>query len=143
MNEELQKRFEEHTPLMVYPFGIGDSTGPRVIAEGFVYPHGVVFFDIGWNTPYGGYHSNHVVHFVEGRVEGPFPDFEETVYWILGHATIHEIPDDGDGFSFSSEFAAAKENQRLVERFKEDDWNNRNRAKVVADRLARAYAGCR
>ena len=143
MNTELQKRFEKHSPLMIYPFGIGDSTGPRVIAEGFVYTDGIFFFDVGWNNPMGGYHSSHPGHFVEGRIEGPFPDFEETMCWEIGkYATIHEIPDDDYRSSFERELAVAKENQRLVERFKDDENNNRVRAKTVADEFVREILEC-
>lgn len=137
MGKELQKRFEEHAPLMIYPFGIGDATGPRVIAEGFVYTGGIVFFDVSWNNPLGGYNSSHTVHFVEGEIEGPFPDFEETVYWKVGHATIHEIPDDDYSSSFDRELAVAKENQILIERVKHDKWKNRDRARKLADKLAK------
>lgn len=103
VNTELQKRFEKHSPLMIYPFGIGDSTGLRVIAEGFVYTDGIFFFDVGWNNPMGGYHSGHPGHFIEGKIEGPFTDFEETMYWKVGkYATIHEIPDDDHRSSFEN-----------------------------------------
>ncbi|MCF6187189.1 MAG: hypothetical protein L3J49_06900 [Desulfobulbaceae bacterium] len=142
MNLELQERFEEHSPLMIYPFGVGDSTGPRVIAEGFVYAEGVFFFDVGWNNPMAGTGTD---HFVEGRIEGPFPDLEENMYWKVGEsATIHDIPEGSPRrrSSFDREFAVAKENIRLVERFKDDEYKNRARAKAVADKFVRDSLEC-
>ena len=134
MNVELQKCFENHSPLVIYPFGVGDDNGSRVIAEGFVYPRGIFFFDVGWDNPMGGYHSSHPGHFVDGDIEGSFPDTGNTRYWKVGnYATIHEVPDNGRRSELGNELAVAKENQKLVERFKDDNGNNRKRAKKVAD----------
>jgi len=142
MNLELQKRFEEHVPLMIYPFGIGDITGPRVIAEGFVYSDGVFFFDVGWNNPMAGTGTD---HFVEGKIEGPFPDNEETIYWKVGKkATIHEIAESSSRrrAHFDDELSVALANKRLVERFKDNKYKNRARAKVVADAFVRDRERC-
>ncbi len=132
-NTELQKRFENHIPLAIYPFGIGSNTGPRVIAEGFVYPEGVFFFDIGWNNPMAGTGTD---HFVEGKIEGPFPDCEETMYWKVGkHATIHEIPEDDYSSSFANELSVGKNNRERAERYQGDKYKSRNRAQGIADRF--------
>ncbi len=139
-NKELLQRFESHAPMMVYPFGIEDAIGPRVIAEGFIYPEGVFFLDSGWNTLTGGYHSSHTGHFVEGKIEGPFPGSEETLYWKVGqYAIIQEIPDGDYRLSFEHELAMARENQTVVERFKGDDNKNRVRAKTCADEFVREF----
>ena len=137
MNEELQKRFENHTPLMIYPLGIGNPTGPRVIAEGFVYPEGVFFFDIGWNNPMAGTGTD---HFIEGKIEGPFPDLEETMYWTVGKkATIHEIPDDDYSSSFEEELAIGKNNREWAKRYEGDKYKSRNRAQEIANEFAAGF----
>jgi len=137
MNKKLHERFENHTPLVIYPFGVGSNTGPRVIAEGFVYPEGVFFFDIGWNNPLAGTGTD---HFVEGKIEGPFPDFEETMCWEVGKkAIIHELPDDDYSSSFVNELSVGKNNRERAERYEGDKYKSRNRAQEMADRFMEAH----
>ncbi len=137
MNTELQKRFENHTPLMIYPFGVGNPTGPRVIAEWFVYSEGVFFFDIGWNNPMAGTGTD---HFIEGKIEGPFPDLEETMYWKVGkRATIHDIPDDDYSSRFEEELAVGKNNREWAKRYEGQKYKSRSRAQEIADRFMSAH----
>jgi hypothetical protein len=143
MNKELEQRFEEHTPMVIYPNGIEESNpSGRVIAEGFAYSEGLFFMDMGWNEPMAGTGSD---HWIDGPIKGPFtdplPDIEPMVgytqYWKVGEdAFIFELKDEPMQFvSGVNQYlmAVAKYNQTEVERRKNDRFGNRARAKYWAD----------
>jgi hypothetical protein len=70
----LEAAFEAHEPLKII-----QGNSQRVIAEGFVVPGGIVFWDIGWFESPG--HPN---HFVPGEISGQGP-------WKIGSAIVEEI----------------------------------------------------
>lgn len=143
MKKELEQKLEEHIPLVIYPYGIEESNPScRVIAEGFAFPEGLFFMDMGWNAPGAGTGSD---HWIDGPIQGPFtgslPDLEPMVgytqYWKVGEdAIIFELKDEPLQFlSGVNQYlmAVAKYNQTEVERRKGDKFGNRARAKYWAD----------
>jgi len=97
---DLQKYLEDRKPLIVYPDGFEEYDGycTKVgLAEGFIYPDGVMFFTTSWNQDDGsGYYSGSgPMHWLRGKVEEPqsyFVETERTCYggvgWKVGYAII-------------------------------------------------------
>lgn len=137
MSDELKKLFENHTPTVIYPYGLADKEILRSIGEGFIYPEGVFFFDFGWNVPDGGTGRD---HFVPGEVEGPFfPDKRRKErgvkkWWRVGRAIIYEIEEGyregGGGF-----YEEAMYNKTFAEKNRDKVYPSRPRAQKIADRI--------
>jgi len=130
MSKELQQLFETHSPAVIQPRGLSDPEIRRTISEGFVYPFGILFFDIGWNNPDGGTGSDHTI---KGKIEGPFPPEEMMTgvrrWWKVGKAVIFEIT---SRFSDRGFYDEAMWN---LEQIKEGRRDGREHAQKIANEL--------
>ncbi len=98
---QLQNAVEKRLPLII------DTRhgGSRVIAELFIVPQGIVFFDVGWCCDA----SWHPIHFVKGDIAGEGP-------WRVGDCTIREIYRSDplwSSYEAWQQFMATEEGQRL------------------------------
>lgn len=131
MNTELQRLFEKHTPLVLYPFGTDDPEVARPIAEGFLYSHGIVVFDIGWNQPQAG---NQSIHYLDGKATKK-EDKAGRPYWRIGDAVIYELKSD-DKVNGEYLLLAGVDNRRRAIKYRKDKYKSRNRAEKLANQFA-------
>jgi len=70
--------------LCIYPEGKTSPVGGRVVAEGFIFPEGFFFIELGWNSPdYCGFGCAHLVDGDVSEVQISRDDFWE-VSWNIG-----------------------------------------------------------
>ncbi len=131
VNSELQNCFVKHTPLVLYPFGLDDPEVARLIAEGFLYTHGMVVFDIGWNQPQAG---NQSIHYLAGKITRE-ENKARNACWRIGKAVIYALEPD-DKINGEYMFLTGVDNRRYAEKYRRDKYKSRNRAEELANQFA-------